>query len=41
VGRAKRAWVHLSRDPADEAAMRALKDALDPHGVLNPGVLLG
>jgi FAD/FMN-containing dehydrogenase len=40
VGRAKRAWVHLSRDPADEAAMRAVKAALDPAALLNPGVLL-
>ena len=40
VGRAKRSWVHLSRDRADIAAMRAVKAALDPAGTLNPGVLL-
>ena len=40
VGRAKRSWLHLSRGPAEIAAMRALKAALDPTGMLNPGVLL-
>jgi FAD/FMN-containing dehydrogenase len=40
VGRAKVAWLGLSRTPAEVAAMRALKDALDPTGTLNPGVLL-
>jgi FAD/FMN-containing dehydrogenase len=40
IGRAKAAWLHLSRSPAERAAMRAIKSALDPDGVLNPGVLL-
>ena len=40
VGRAKREWLHLSRSPAELAAMRAVKAALDPGGLLNPGVLL-
>jgi FAD/FMN-containing dehydrogenase len=40
VGVAKTAWLHLSRSPAELAAMRRIKDALDPDGVLNPGVLL-
>jgi FAD/FMN-containing dehydrogenase len=39
IGRAKAAWVTLSRSPAELAAMRAIKGALDPEGVLNPGVL--
>lgn len=39
VGRAKTRWVHLSRGDADVAAMRAVKRALDPHDILNPGVL--
>jgi FAD/FMN-containing dehydrogenase len=40
IGRAKRRWLHLSRTPAELAAMRAVKQALDPHGLLGPGVLL-
>lgn len=39
VGRAKVAWLELSRTSAELAAMRAMKDALDPEGILNPGVL--
>lgn len=39
VGRAKVRWLGLSRSPGELAAMRALKDALDPLGILNPGVL--
>lgn len=40
VGVHKTKWLHLSRSVEEIAAMRALKNALDPHGVLNPGVLL-
>lgn len=40
VGRAKAEWLHLSRSPVEIAAMRAVKQALDPRGLLNPGVLL-
>jgi FAD/FMN-containing dehydrogenase len=40
VGRAKVPWLGLSRSEPEIAAMRAIKDALDPHGLLNPGVLL-
>jgi FAD/FMN-containing dehydrogenase len=40
VGRAKVAWLGLSRSTTEIAAMRAVKDALDPAGLLNPGVLL-
>jgi FAD/FMN-containing dehydrogenase len=40
VGRAKRPWLDLSRSPAEIAMMRSIKTALDPHGLLNPGVLL-
>jgi len=40
VGRAKTRWLSLTRSPADIATMRALKRALDPAGLLNPGVLL-
>lgn len=40
VGRAKCRWLGLSRSPVEIAAMRAVKSALDPAGLLNPGVLL-
>ena len=40
IGRAKAQWLHLCRSPEELAAFRALKLALDPHGILNPGVLL-
>jgi FAD/FMN-containing dehydrogenase len=39
-GRAKRRWLTSVRDAADIDAMRAIKGALDPGGILNPGVLL-
>jgi FAD/FMN-containing dehydrogenase len=40
IGRAKRAWLSLTRSSAEIAAMAAVKHALDPDGTLNPGVLL-
>lgn len=40
IGTAKRAQLHLSRTPTEIAAMRAIKAALDPAGILNPGALL-
>ena len=40
IGVAKRAWLTRQRGEAAVAAMVALKRALDPDGVLNPGVLL-
>jgi FAD/FMN-containing dehydrogenase len=40
IGRAKAALLHLSRSQPEIAAMRAVKAALDPAGLLNPGVLL-
>jgi FAD/FMN-containing dehydrogenase len=39
VGRAKRAWLSLSRSTEEIAMMRAIKTALDPTFRLNPGVL--
>ena len=40
VGRAKREWLHLSRSAEEISMMRSIKSALDPSGLLNPGVLL-
>ena len=39
IGIAKAPWLGLIRSPADLAAQRAVKHALDPTGILNPGVL--
>jgi FAD/FMN-containing dehydrogenase len=39
IGRAKAAMLDVSRSAAEIAAMRAIKRALDPAGLLNPGVL--
>src|SRR4051812_17471614 len=40
IGTAKTRWLHLSRSDAELAAMRSIKHALDPNGILNPRVLL-
>jgi FAD/FMN-containing dehydrogenase len=40
IGRLKRRWLPLQRSAADIAAMRAIKHALDPGGILSPGTLL-
>lgn len=39
VGSRKRAYLGMSREPADIAAMRTVKAALDPTGYLNAAVL--
>jgi FAD/FMN-containing dehydrogenase len=39
VGSRKRPYLWMSREPADIAAMRAVKAALDPTGYLNSAVL--
>ncbi len=41
IGIAKTPWLHLGRSAADIAAMRAIKQALDPGGVLNRRVIFG
>jgi FAD/FMN-containing dehydrogenase len=40
IGILKREFLHLSRSPAELALMRAVKHAMDPHGILNPGKIL-
>ncbi len=40
IGLTKRAWLEPTRGPDGVRAMRAIKDALDPLGILNPGKVL-
>ncbi|MFL9500234.1 FAD-binding oxidoreductase [Rhodopseudomonas palustris] len=40
IGLDKRAWLPVSRSPAELAVMRAIKRALDPQNRINPGKLL-
>jgi FAD/FMN-containing dehydrogenase len=40
IGRMKTADLVKYADPARLAAMRAIKAALDPNGILNPGAVL-
>lgn len=40
IGQAKNRWLHLSKSPEEIGKMRAIKKALDPNGILNPGKLL-
>lgn len=39
IGRAKAHFLDYSRSPAEITAMRSIKAALDPRGIMNPGVL--
>lgn len=41
VGVAKARWLERARGAGEVAAMRAVKRALDPAGLLNPGAVLG
>jgi FAD/FMN-containing dehydrogenase len=40
IGLLKRDSLHYSRSPAEIAVLRAVKRALDPKGILNPGKIL-
>jgi len=40
IGVAKAAWLERARGRAEVEAMRAVKRALDPDGLLNPGAVL-
>ena len=40
IGTAKKAWLPMTRSQAEIEAYRAIKQALDPDGILNPNVLL-
>ena len=39
IGRMKAEYLHLSRSEAEIAVMKAVKGAIDPRGIMNPGVL--
>ncbi len=39
IGRAKSSYLHLCRDAAERRSMQQIKSAVDPGGLLNPGVL--
>jgi glycolate oxidase len=40
IGSARREWLEAQRGPAAVRVMRAIKTALDPQGLLNPGRVL-
>ncbi|HEX2779097.1 MAG TPA: FAD-binding oxidoreductase [Gemmatimonadaceae bacterium] len=40
IGKLKRKWLPLQLSPLQQSAMRAIKNELDPHGILAPGNVL-
>jgi FAD/FMN-containing dehydrogenase len=40
IGSLKREFLHYSRSPEEIALMRAIKQAMDPNGIMNPGKIL-
>ncbi len=40
IGSLKREFLHYSRSPAELALMHAIKQAVDPNGIMNPGKIL-
>lgn len=40
IGLERKAYLGISRSPAELAVMRALKSTLDPNGILNPGKVI-
>jgi FAD/FMN-containing dehydrogenase len=40
IGSLKREFLHFSRSPAELALMRAIKKAMDPKGIMNPGKVI-
>ncbi len=40
IGSLKREFLHYSRSPAELALMRAIKHAMDPKGIMNPGKVI-
>ena len=40
IGRAKVDYLHLNRTTEEIALFRKIKEALDPAGILNPGVII-
>lgn len=41
IGLHRRRWLGVSRTPAEIDAMRAIRRALDPRGLMNPGKIFG